>query len=82
MISAVEALKLGTTNLDLDRMLKIADQKVKAAVEEKNDTCCILFPKHIYSKFDIRNFKIEVNKLGYRTSSEDGGNSYCVELSW
>lgn len=82
MISAVEALKLGTTNLDLDRMLKIADQKVKAAVAEKNDTCCILFPKHIYSKFDIRNFKAEVNKLGYRASSEGGGNSYCIELSW
>ena len=43
MLSAKEALELGTNNLDLDRMLKIAESKVKEAVGNKSDRCCILF---------------------------------------
>lgn len=84
MLSAIEALKLGTTNLDLDRMLEIADKKVKEAVAEKKESCVILFSKQLYSKLDIRNFKIEVNKLGYRVfdAGLNGGNSYCLELGW
>ena len=53
MLTASEALRLGTANLDLDRMLKIAEAKVKEAIKEKRDSCCILFPKHIYSNVDI-----------------------------
>lgn len=84
MLTANEALRLGTKNLDLDRMLKIADSKVKEAVSDNKDSCCILFSKQIYSIYDFRNFKIEVGKLGYRVFSagNDEGNSYCIELSW
>lgn len=84
MLSAVQALKLGTNNLDLDRMLKIAEAKVKEAVKEKRESCCILFPKQVYSKLDFRNFKNEASKLGYLwfDAGNDQGNSYCIELSW
>ena len=84
MISASAALKMGTSDLTLDRMLKIADQKVKEAVAEKKGNCVILFSFQIYSKIDIRNFKIEVDKLGYRVldAGHEGGNSFCLELSW
>lgn len=85
MLTASEALRLGTTNLDLDKMLKTADAKVREAVKAKSDSCCILFNKQHYSKFDFRNFKIEVVKLGYKIFDAGDGpqaNSYCVELSW
>lgn len=84
MLTANEALQLGTKDLDLDRMLKIAESKVKEAVAGKKNSCCILFSKQIYSIYDFRNFKNEVIKLGYRTfsSGNDEGNSYCIELSW
>ena len=84
MLTASEALRLGTENLDLDRMLKIAEAKVKEAIKEKRDSCCILFPKHIYSNVDLRIFKNEASELGYRwfDTSDDQGNSYCIEMSW
>ena len=83
MLTASEALRLGTANLDLDRMLKIAEAKVKEAIKEKKDSCCILFPKHIYSNVDLRNFKNKASELGYRwfDTSDDQGNSYCIEMS-
>jgi hypothetical protein len=46
MLTASEALRLGTKDLDLDRMLKIAESKVKEAVANKSNRCCILFSKH------------------------------------
>lgn len=84
MLTAREALRLCTANLDLDRMLKIAEVKVKEAVKEKRESCYILFPKQIYSKVDFRNFKNEASKLGYRwfDMGNDQGNSYCIELQW
>lgn len=84
MLTASEALRFGTANLDLDRMLKIAEAKVKEAIKEKKDSCCILFPKHIYSNVDLRSFKNKASELGYRwfDTSDDQGNSYCIEMQW
>lgn len=82
MISAKEALSESTNPTDLQRMLMIADQKVKQAIAEKASLCCILFSKHLYSDIDIRNFCSAASKLGYLTLIEKGGNSYCLELRW
>lgn len=43
MLTASEALRLGTTNLDLDRMLKIAEAKVKEAIKEKRIPAAFFF---------------------------------------
>ena len=40
ILTANEALKLGTKDIDLDRMLKIAESKVKEAVAGKKNSCC------------------------------------------
>ena len=82
MINAKEALNSCTKAQDLDRMLLIADKKVKEAIAEKLGRCCVLFPKHIYSELDIRNFCSAVSNLGYLVFLETGGNSYCLELKW
>lgn len=82
MISAQEALIKCTDPTDLQRMLLIADKKVKEAIDEKASSCCILYPKHLYSDIDIRNFCSAASKLGYLTLIEHGGNSYCIELRW
>jgi len=84
MLTANEALKLGTKDIDLDRMLKIADSKVKEAVANKSDRCCILFSKHTYSDLDIRNFKNKVSGLGYLVLASDNvvSANYSIELKW
>ncbi len=84
MLSAKEALELGTNNLDLDRMLKIAESKVKEAVGNKSDRCCILFSKHAYSELDIRNFRNKVSGLGYLVipSEINASGNYVIELKW
>lgn len=84
MLTANEALKLGTKDIDLDRMLKIADSKVKEAVANKSDRCCILFSKHTYSDLDIRNFKNKVSGLGYLVLPSDNvvSANYSIELKW
>ena len=82
MISAQEALTKSTSPTDLQRMLLIADQKVKQAIAEKASSCCVLYPKHLYSEIDIRNFCSAASKLGYLIRIETGGNSYCLELRW
>lgn len=82
MISAQEALSKCTDPTDLQRMLLIADKKVKQAIDEKASSCCILFPKHLYKEVDIRNFRKEISKKGYIYSEEDANNSYCLLLRW
>ena len=84
MLTASEALRLGTKDLDLDRMLKIAESKVKEAVANKSNRCRILFSKHTYSELDIRNFKNKVRGLGYLVLPSDNvlSDNYSIELKW
>lgn len=86
MITAKQALDMVAKPIEIDRMLIIADQKVKEAISNGQTSCVILFRKEFYSDAHLREFSIKVRSLGYLYFPEMNGNSEsrsnAVELRW
>ena len=86
MINAQQAVGGVVKPIEIDRMLIIADQKVKQAILNKQSSCVILFSKDIYSDLHLREFSRKVSSLGYfyyiPFCQDSQSRSNIVELRW
>lgn len=86
MINAQQAIAEVVATLELDRMLIIADKKVKEAISNKQSSCVILFSKDLYSDLHLREFSKKVRSLGYFCfcpfDQDSHSRSNIVELRW
>ncbi|GEM_PF-4637193 len=83
MITAQEALQQSLTG-DPQRMLLIAESKIKEAVSKKQSSCTIEYSRYLYSDLDIRVLYRTLQGLGYFCYPEFmcSGNNHKLEVRW
>lgn len=64
MLNAKEALKLSLKG-DPERMVLIAETKIKEAIKNHNEKCLLKFSKHLYGDTDIRLLTDTLRGSGY-----------------
>ena len=83
MITASEA-RVQSLKGDPERMLIIAETKIKDAIANKQGSCFIEYSKHLYGDLDVRCLCDNLKKHGYFCMPHifHEGNNHKLEVRW
>lgn len=83
MITASEA-RTQVLKGDPERMLIIAETKIKDAISNKQSSCLIKYSKHLYGTQDISNLCRNLGGYGYLCwpKFHCEGNNFELEVRW